>query len=75
MGVSKSYFNIKAGKTKVQQLTQGDIFLSFSLITGTGLTRKLLTFYGSIYTVLDNDANPEAEGVNVVLGNTSNMVH
>ena len=58
----------------MQQLTHGDIFPSFSLITGTGLTCKLLTFYGSVYTVLDNDTDPKAEGVNVVLGTTSNMV-
>ena len=73
VGASKAYFNIKAGKKKVQQLIHGDIFPSFSIITGTDLTRKLLTFYGSVFTVLDDDTDPEAEGINVVLGSTSNM--
>ena len=70
---TKSYFTVKVGKTKVQQLTHGDLFPSFTLIIGAHLTRKLVSFYGSVLTVLDDDTDPEAEGVDVVLGSTSNM--
>ena len=70
---TKAYFTVKAGKTKVAQLTHGELFPSFTIIIGAHLTRKLISFYGSVFTVLDDDADPEAEGVNVVLGSTSNM--
>ena len=57
----------------MQQLIHGDIFPLFSIIMGTDLTQKFITFDGSVFTVLDDDVDPEAEGVNVVLGSTSNM--
>ena len=70
---TKAYFTVKAGKTKVAQLTHGELFPSFTIIIGAHLTRKLISFYGSVFTVRDDNADPEAEGVNVVLGSTSNM--
>ena len=57
----------------MQQLIHGELFPSFSIITGADLTRKLITFYGSVFTVLGDDVDPEAECINVVLGSTSNM--
>ena len=43
-------------KYAAAQLTHGDLFPSFTLIVGANLTRKLVTFYGSVLTVHDVDA-------------------
>jgi hypothetical protein len=55
-------------------MTEGTLFASVSFLTGSDLNHKIATLYRSVAAVLDNERDPDADGVGVVLGTASNKV-
>ena len=72
---TKAYFlNQRTPKTKVDQLTGGNLFPSFTFITGQDLTRKIRTQFGNVKAVLDDEDDATADGTDVILGTASNRI-
>ena len=70
------FFATKSAKSRTEQLVQGTIFPSFTVIIGDSpLKRKIRTQFASVASIMDDKDDPDAEGEGVILGSSSNRVN
>ena len=74
--VAKVFFATRSVKSRTEQLVQGTIFPSFTVVTGDSpLKQKIRTQFVSVASIMDDKDDPEAEGEGVILGSSSNRVN